>query len=104
MKLQRAALCVEWSPCESKFAIGSGTKNVCVCTFEKDNNWWAGRLIRKAHDSSVCCVAWHSDDMCLATGSTDGHCRVFYANVNGVTHARHQLVLLVHSAGTISVT
>lgn len=83
MKLHRAALCVAWSPSEDKFAIGSGKKNVCVCSFNRNTNWWGGELIRQAHDSSVCCIAWHPDDACLATGSTDGHCRIFWASSSG---------------------
>eukprot|EP00892_Ulva_mutabilis_P006928 jgi/Ulvmu1/4607/UM002_0336.1 len=80
MKLQRAALCLAWSPLEKKFAVGSGTKNVCIAEFSTKDNWWAGRLIRNSHSSSVCCVAWSPDDVCLATGSTDGRCRIFYAD------------------------
>jgi WD40 repeat protein len=82
-RLQRAALCVSWAPDDTKFAIGSGTKSICVCTYQKENNWWAGKVIRKAHDSSVVCVAWHPANVRLATGSTDGYCRIFYADTSG---------------------
>ena len=82
-RLQRAALCVQWAPNGQKFAIGSGTKSCCVCSYEEDNKWWAGKVIRKAHTSSVVCLAWHPDNIKLATGSTDGHCRVFHADKPG---------------------
>ena len=82
-RLQRAALCVQWAPNGSKFAIGSGTNNCCVCSYEEQNKWWAGKVIRKAHSSSVVCLAWHPDNMKLATGSTDGCCRVFHADKPG---------------------
>ena len=75
-RLQRAALCVAWSPDEQQFAIGSGGKSVCICNYEDTNNWWAGKLIRGKHNSSVTCVAWHPEGRLLATGSTDGFCRV----------------------------
>lgn len=96
MKLQRAALCVAWSPSEGKFAIGSGTKNVCVCSFNKQANWWAGHLIRKQHNSSVCCITWNPDDKRLATGSTDGYCRVFWASVSGAgpSHLMRCIIVL----------
>lgn len=82
-RLQRAALCVQWAPNGKKFAIGSGTNNCCVCSYEEENKWWAGKVIRKAHSSSVVCLAWHPDNMKLATGSTDGYCKVFYADKPG---------------------
>ncbi|KAF7815770.1 actin-related protein 2/3 complex subunit 1B-like [Senna tora] len=39
LRLNRAALCVQWSPKENKFAVGSGAKTVCVCYYEQENNW-----------------------------------------------------------------
>ncbi|KAK2633351.1 hypothetical protein Ddye_032748 [Dipteronia dyeriana] len=59
LRLNRAALCAQWSPKENKFAVGSGAKTVCICYYEQENNWWVSKLIRKKHDSSVTSVAWH---------------------------------------------
>ncbi|KAL0362490.1 UNVERIFIED_CONTAM: Actin-related protein 2/3 complex subunitA [Sesamum calycinum] len=59
LRLNRAALCVQWSPTENKFAVGSGAKTVCICYYEQENNWWVSKVIRKKHDSSVTSVAWH---------------------------------------------
>uniref|UniRef100_A0A803MLI2 Arp2/3 complex 41 kDa subunit n=1 Tax=Chenopodium quinoa TaxID=63459 RepID=A0A803MLI2_CHEQI len=39
LRLNRAALCVQWSPKENKFAVGSGAKTVCICYYEQENNW-----------------------------------------------------------------
>jgi len=78
-RLQRAALCVAWSPCERRFAVGSGAKNCCVCAWEPDHNWWLGRMIRKHHGSSLLCLAWHPGAVWLATGCADRKCRVFCA-------------------------
>ncbi|XP_034197987.1 actin-related protein 2/3 complex subunit 1B-like isoform X2 [Prunus dulcis] len=77
LRLNRAALCVRWSPRENKFAVGSGAKTVCICYYEQENNWWVSKLIRKRHDSSVTSVAWHPNNILLATASTDGKCRIF---------------------------
>ena len=52
----RAALCVQWSPKENKFALGGGSKAVAVCYYQEENNWWISKLIRKKHNSSVTCV------------------------------------------------
>lgn len=38
-RLSRSALCVQWSPSEKKFAIGSGSKVACVCHYQQDNDW-----------------------------------------------------------------
>ncbi|KAL4573958.1 hypothetical protein LXL04_020780 [Taraxacum kok-saghyz] len=62
LRLNRAALCVQWSPKGNKFAVGSGAKTVCICYYEQENNWWVSKLIRKKHDSSVTSVAWHPDN------------------------------------------
>ncbi|KAG8481448.1 hypothetical protein CXB51_026298 [Gossypium anomalum] len=84
LRLNRAALCVQWSPKENKFAVGSGAKTVCVCYYEQENNWWVSKVIRKKHDSSVTSVAWHPNNILLATTSTDGKCRVFSTFIKGV--------------------
>ncbi|XP_072995126.1 actin-related protein 2/3 complex subunit 1A-like [Typha latifolia] len=84
LRLNRAALCVQWSPKENKFAVGSGAKSVCICYYEQENNWWVSKLIRKKHNSSVTCVAWHPNNILLATTSTDGKCRVFSTYIKGV--------------------
>ncbi|KAM7271641.1 hypothetical protein ACFE04_030855 [Oxalis oulophora] len=84
LRLNRAALCVQWSPKENKFAVGSGAKTVCVCYYEQENNWWVSKVIRKKHDSSVTGVAWHPNNILLATTSTDGKCRVFSTFIKGV--------------------
>lgn len=84
LRLNRAALCVQWSPKENKFAVGSGAKTVCICYYEQENNWWVSKLIRKKHNSSVTSVAWHPDNIFLATTSTDGKCRVFSSFIKGV--------------------
>ncbi|XP_024023384.1 actin-related protein 2/3 complex subunit 1A-like isoform X1 [Morus notabilis] len=84
LRLNRAALCVKWSPKENKFAVGSGAKTVCICYYEQENNWWVSKLIRKRHESSVTSVAWHPNNILLATTSTDGKCRVFSTFIKGV--------------------
>lgn len=84
LRLNRAALCVQWSPKENKFGVGSGAKTVCVCYYEQENNWWVSKLIRKRHDSSVTSIAWHPNNIFLATTSTDGKCRVFSTFIKGV--------------------
>lgn len=84
LRLNRAALCVQWSPKGNKFAVGSGAKTVCICYYEQENNWWVSKLIRKRHDSSVTSVAWHPNNVLIATTSTDGKCRVFSTFIKGV--------------------
>jgi len=80
----RAALCVQWSPQENKFALGGGSKSVAVCYYQEENNWWISKLIRKKHMSSVTCVRCHSNNWLLATGSSDFKCRLFAANIASV--------------------
>ncbi|KAG2485019.1 hypothetical protein HYH03_016222 [Edaphochlamys debaryana] len=82
-RLTKGALCVKWSPSEAKFAIGSAAKVVSVGYFDPEAKWWACRVIRKAHESSVVAVAWHPNSVILATGSTDRRVRLFNAYVAG---------------------
>eukprot|EP00735_Rhodelphis_limneticus_P003025 TRINITY_DN141_c0_g1::TRINITY_DN141_c0_g1_i1::g.14380::m.14380 TRINITY_DN141_c0_g1::TRINITY_DN141_c0_g1_i1::g.14380 ORF type:complete len:387 (+),score=98.96,sp/O96622/ARPC1_DICDI/42.32/2e-101,WD40/PF00400.27/3.6e+02,WD40/PF00400.27/1.8e-07,WD40/PF00400.27/0.98,WD40/PF00400.27/7.5e-07,WD40/PF00400.27/0.032,WD40/PF00400.27/2.1e+03,WD40/PF00400.27/0.25,Rax2/PF12768.2/66,Rax2/PF12768.2/0.0073,Rax2/PF12768.2/1.2e+03,Rax2/PF12768.2/3.7e+03,eIF2A/PF08662.6/3.3e+02,eIF2A/PF08662.6/0.02,eIF2A/PF08662.6/ len=83
LRLNRACTSVKWSPKEDKFAVGSGAKCVSVCYFEKDNDWWVSKLIKK-HKSTVLAIAWHPDNVLLATGSSDFKCRIFSGFIKGV--------------------
>eukprot|EP00850_Spirogloea_muscicola_P005423 SM000025S08318 [mRNA] locus=s25:28502:31803:+ [translate_table: standard] len=69
---------------ENKFAVASGAKCVCICYYDKDNDWWASKQIRKKHNSTVTGVAWHPNTEVVATTSTDGRCRIFCASIRSV--------------------
>jgi actin related protein 2/3 complex subunit 1A/1B len=59
LRINRAATCVRWSPLENKFAVGSGARLVSVCYFEKDNDWWVSKHIKKPFKSTV---TWYMAD------------------------------------------
>ena len=82
-RLELAALCVRWSPCGRKFAMGSAARCVSVAYRDARNGWWTAKLMRRCHGSSVVAVAWHPAGALLATASSDGRCRVFNARVAG---------------------
>jgi len=83
LRINRAATDVKWSPLEDKFAVASGAKTVSVCYFEKDNDWWVSKHIKK-HNSTVLKVDWHPNNVLLATASTDNYTRVLSGFVRGV--------------------
>jgi len=83
LRINRAATQVKWSPNEDKFAVASGSKVVSVCYFESDNDWWVSKHIKK-HKSTVTCVAWHPNNVLIATGCSDFKVRIFSAWVKGV--------------------
>jgi len=87
LRIERAALCVAWSPDGQKFAVGSSAKCIPVCYYEKDNNWWVSKMIKK-HKSSVLSVAWHPNSQMLASGSSDFKARILSAFVSGVDDAQ----------------
>jgi len=58
LRLNRAATCVRWSPLENKFAVGSGARMVSVCYFEKENDWWISKQIKKPLRSTVTRSDW----------------------------------------------
>ena len=66
-----------WSPEENKFAVGSGAKIISVCYYEKDNDWWVAKHIKKPLKSTVTCLDWHPNNILLAAGSTDFKVRVY---------------------------
>jgi len=76
LRINRAALCVKWSPDGKKFAVASGANVVPVCHYEEQNDWWISKMVKK-HKSSVLWVAWHPNSQLLATASSDFRCRVF---------------------------
>lgn len=80
--MKRAAICVRWSPCGRKIAVGSAGKELSVCYTQQDPKWWGAALIRK-HDSSVMDVAWHPSGDKLATACAGGMCRIFSAVPHG---------------------
>jgi actin related protein 2/3 complex subunit 1A/1B len=82
LRISRAATAVKWSPEENKFAVASGAKCVSVCYFEVDNDWWVSKHIKK-HKSTVTALAWHPNNVLLATASSDFKARVFAAAIKG---------------------
>jgi actin related protein 2/3 complex subunit 1A/1B len=84
LRINRAATCVRWSPQENKFAVGSGARMVSVCYFEKENDWWISKQIKKPIRSTVTCLDWHPNNVLLACGSTDFKTRVYSAYIKDV--------------------
>jgi len=83
LRIPRAATSVKWSPAENKFAVASSAKCVAVCFFDKDNDWWVSRHIKK-HKSTVLSINWHPNNVLLLTGSSDFKARVFSAWIKNV--------------------
>lgn len=77
--IDRAAICVRWSPLENRFAVGSGSKCVAICSFNPEQDWWGSKRIKKQIKSTVTCVDWHPNNVVLACGSTDFRVRVYSA-------------------------
>jgi actin related protein 2/3 complex subunit 1A/1B len=84
LRINRAATAVEWSPKEDKFAVASGAKCLCVCYFEKDNNWWVSKHFKQDVESTVTCIAWHPNNILIAAGGTDNIVRVVSGFVQGI--------------------
>jgi len=78
LRINRAAMDVKWSPDGLKFAVATGGKSVCVCTYEERNNWWMTSHV-KGHNSTVLSVSWHPNSQLIATGCCDFKARVMSA-------------------------
>lgn len=81
LRINRAATSVKWSPQENKFAVGSGARTISVCYFEKENDWWVSKHIKKPIRSTITCLDWHPNNILVAAGSTDFKARVFSAYI-----------------------
>jgi actin related protein 2/3 complex, subunit 1A/1B len=55
-----------------------------VCYFEEENDWWVSKHLKKPIRSTITTVAWHSNSVLLAAGSTDSHARVFSGYIKGI--------------------
>lgn len=82
--LDRAALCVRWSPDGRKFAIASSNKNIVLCWFDVAGNWYINSVCKKEKSkstakSSIVSLAWHPNNQILTCASTDYRARVIFA-------------------------
>jgi len=84
LRINRAATYVRWSPQENKFAVGSGARMVSICYYDKENDFWVSKQIKKPIRSTVTCLDWHPNNALLACGSTDFKARVFSAYIKDV--------------------
>jgi len=99
LRINRAATDVKWSPEENKFAVASGAKLVSICAFEEEHDWWVSKHIKK-HRSTVLSVAWHPNNLFIATGSTDFKARIFSAYIRGVDSKKESEVFSGKAVGT----
>jgi len=84
LRMSRGATCVKWSPLENKFAVGSAARLVAVCYYDKENDWWISKQIKKPIRSTVTCLDWHPNNVLIACGSTDFKARVYSAHIKEV--------------------
>lgn len=84
LRINRAATCVKWSPMENKFAVGSAARLLSICYFEKENNWWVSKHIKKPIRSTITSIDWHPNNMLLVAGSSDFKVRVFSAYIKDI--------------------
>jgi len=99
LRINRAALCVKWSPDGKKFAVASGANVVPICHYEEVNDWWISKMVKK-HKSSVLWVAWHPNSQLLATASSDFRCRVFSAYIPNVDSSGVDSILCGNTSQT----
>lgn len=84
LRINRAATVCKWSPYGNKFAVGSSDRIIAVCYYEEENDWWVSKHLKKPLKSTITSLDWHPNNVLLASGSTDGHLRVFSAYIKGL--------------------
>jgi len=68
LRINRAATCVKWAPNEKKFAVGTGDKVACICSFDEEGDWWVSKHIKNLQ-STVLSLDWHPNSVLLAIGT-----------------------------------
>lgn len=84
LRINRAATVCKWSPLGNKFAVGSSDRIIAVCYYEDENDWWVSKHLKKPLKSTITSLDWHPNNVLLASGSTDGHARVFSTFIKGL--------------------
>ena len=84
LRIDRAATVVKWSPQENKFAVGSGARIISICYFEKENERWVSKHIKKSIRSTILSLDWHPNNYLVAAGASDFKTRVFSAYVKEI--------------------
>lgn len=80
----RGATAVKWGPCETRFAVGSGAKQIQVCAYEAENDWWTGKPIREGIESTIFDIAFHPSSLILAAGGCDKTINVYSAIIKSL--------------------
>ncbi|KAI6241502.1 Actin-related protein 2/3 complex subunit [Aphelenchoides fujianensis] len=81
---QQGLSCVKWSPRENKFAVGTHARHLSVSYYEKENDWWVGKQIKKSIDSTVLCIDWHPNNVMIVAGTADFRVLVFSTYIKEV--------------------
>lgn len=83
-----------WAPDGNKFAIGTSCKSVYIGSYNHEDNFWSGLLLKPKDknpiQSTISALAFHKSGNLLAIGSTDCSLRVVtcsLANQNVMTQA-----------------
>ena len=100
LRIGRAATCIKWSPNGKKFAVGSGSKQIPVCSYEQSQDMWVAKMIKKAGKSSILSIDWSPDGLFIIAGGSDFKCRIFSAyikNVDAEFSKKCIKYILVHS-------
>ncbi|RCK58869.1 Actin-related protein 2/3 complex subunit 1 [Candida viswanathii] len=84
LRINRSATVCRWAPDGRKFAVGSSDRIIAVCYYEEENDWWVSKHLKKPLKSTITTLDWHPNGVLLASGSTDGHVRVFSAYIKGI--------------------
>jgi len=84
LRIGRAATCIRWSPNGKKFAVGSGSKQIPLCHYEKSQDLWVAKMVKKAGRSTILSVDWSPNNLFLIAGCCDFKCRIFSAYIKDV--------------------
>jgi len=84
LRIGRAATCIKWSPDGRKFAVGSGSKQIPICHYEKSQDMWVAKMVKKGPKSTVLSVDWSPNSKFVIAGGSDFKCRIYSGYIKEV--------------------
>lgn len=79
-------ICAQWTANGNKFAIGTSCKSVYIGSYNHEENFWSGLLLKPKDknpiQSTVTSVSFHKSGNLLAVGSTDFSVRVLTCSLS----------------------
>lgn len=81
LRFKRGATCAQWTSDGTKFAVGGADGLVAVGHYDKANDWWVCKHLKKVIDGPVLSLAWHPLSGLIAASTLNGSLHLISAYI-----------------------